>query len=101
MNRRQALQTGAASLATPLLAGGHLVHAAGAKTYRVGLIGCGWYGKNDLFRLMQVEPVEVVSLCDPDRHMLEAAAKMVAQRQKSRKTPQVYGDYRKMLEKKG
>ena len=33
---------------------------------RVGLIGCGWYGKCDLFRLIQVAPVEVVSLCDVD-----------------------------------
>jgi predicted dehydrogenase len=97
MNRREALHAGVASLATPLLAGHPLAHGAGAKTYRVGVIGCGWYGKSDLFRLMQVAPVEVVSLCDPDRHMLEAAGRMVAQRQASRKTPQLHGDYRKML----
>jgi hypothetical protein len=30
---------------------------------RVGLIGTGWYGKVDLLRLIQVAPVEVVSLC--------------------------------------
>ena len=33
---------------------------------RVGLIGSGWYGKTDLFHLMQVTPVEVVGLCDVD-----------------------------------
>ena len=33
---------------------------------RVGLIGSGWYGKGDLLRLIQVAPVEVVSLCDVD-----------------------------------
>jgi len=33
---------------------------------RVGLIGTGWYGKCDLFRLIQVAPVEVVALCDVD-----------------------------------
>jgi len=60
MNRREALQTGAAGLATSLLAGYHVLHAAEAKPYRVGLIGCGWYGKSDLFRLIQVAPVEVV-----------------------------------------
>jgi len=46
--------------------GGYVAHAAEQKTYRVGLIGCGWYGKSDLWRLIQVSPVEVVSLCDVD-----------------------------------
>jgi predicted dehydrogenase len=63
----------------------------------VGLIGAGWYGKNDLFRLMQVAPVEVVSLCDVDKHMLAGAAEMVSQRQISKKSPRTYGDYRQML----
>ena len=71
--------------------------AAPDKVYRVGLIGTGWYGKSDLFRLIQVSPVEVVALCDVDRHQLENAAAMVAQRQRSRATPKLYGDYRKML----
>jgi predicted dehydrogenase len=66
----------------------------------VGLIGTGWYGKIDLIRLMQVEPVEVVSLCDVDRQMLAAAAQMVAGRQASKKKPRTYGDYRQMLQEK-
>ena len=70
------------------------------KTKRVGLIGCGWYGKNDLFRLIQVAPVEVVSLCDPDKKQLEKAADITAQRQKSKKRPRLYGDYREMLKEK-
>ena len=70
------------------------------KTRRVGLIGCGWYGKIDLFRLIQVAPVEVVSLCDVDKHMLAEAASMVATRQASRKTPRTYSDYREMLKEK-
>jgi predicted dehydrogenase len=100
MNRREALQTGIASVAVPLLAGYHVAGAEEKKGYRVGLIGCGWYGKSDLFRLIQVAPVDVVSLCDPDRHMVDGAAKMVAERQKSRKMPRTYSDYRKMLEEK-
>jgi hypothetical protein len=28
--------------------GGYVPYAAEQKTYRVGLIGTGWYGKNDL-----------------------------------------------------
>ena len=67
------------------------------KTYRVGLIGCGWYGKTDLFRLLQIAPVEVVSLCDVDRKMLENAAQRVAPKQISRRTPRLYADYREML----
>jgi len=64
------------------------------------MIGCGWYGKADLFRLMQVAPVEVVSLCDVDRDMLNQAADMVAARQQSKKRPRVYSDYRQMLKEK-
>jgi predicted dehydrogenase len=67
------------------------------KPLRVGLIGTGWYGKSDLFRLIQVTPVEVVALCDVDKKLLQGAAAMVAQRQQSKKTPKQYGDYRKML----
>jgi predicted dehydrogenase len=100
MNRRDALKTGAAGLATTLLGDYHVAHAADAKTRRVGLIGCGWYGKSDLFRLIQVAPVEVVSLCDPDRHMLDGAAQMVAQRQKSKQLPRKYTDYRQLLREK-
>src|ERR671910_358168 len=67
---------------------------------RVGLIGSGWYGKCDLFRLLQVAPVEVVSLCDVDKRMLAEAAEMVSQRQQSKKTPRTYSDYRAMLKEK-
>jgi len=68
-----------------------------AKTYRVALIGTGWYGKSDLFRLIQVSPVDVIALCDVDKNMLTEAAALVGKRQKSGKIPRQYGDYRKML----
>ncbi len=98
MNRRHLLQSGAAALALS----GTSAYAADLadKKLRVGLIGCGWYGKCDLFRLIQVAPVEVVSLCDVDREMLAEAAEMVAGRQASRKKPRTYGDYREMLREK-
>jgi predicted dehydrogenase len=67
---------------------------------RVGLIGTGWYGKTDLLRLIQVAPVEVVSLCDVDRRMLDDAAEQVAARQVSKKKPRTYTDYREMLKAK-
>ena len=67
---------------------------------RVGLIGSGWYGKADLLRLIQVAPVEVVSLCDVDSKMVADAAALVATRQASKKTPRTFSDYRKMLAEK-
>ena len=64
---------------------------------KVAVIGSGWYGKVDLFRLIQVEPVDVVALCDVDSRSLKAAAELTAQRQKSGKEPRAYADYREML----
>src|SRR3954468_370927 len=98
MNRRQFLRSGTAFLAASSLPS-YAVDFADQKK-RVGLIGCGWYGKCDLFRLIQVEPVEVVSLCDVDKTMLANAAEMVASRQGSKKAPRTYGDYREMLKEK-
>jgi predicted dehydrogenase len=99
MTRREFLQAGTAGLALSGL-GGYVAGAADQKPKRVGLIGTGWYGKADLFRLIQVAPVEVVSLCDVDKRMLADAAAMVATRQASHKTPRTYGDYRDMLKEK-
>ncbi len=67
---------------------------------RVGLIGAGWYGKTDLLRLVQVAPVDVVSICDVDKKMLADAAALVATRQASKKTPRTYSDYREMLKER-
>ncbi len=98
MNRRKFIQASAAGLALSTL-GGYTAEFADQKK-RVGLIGCGWYGKADLFRLIQVAPVEVVSLCDVDKRMLSDTADMVATRQASKKKPRTYGDYREMLKEK-
>src|SRR2546426_7217916 len=98
MNRRKFLKLGAAGLALSTFAG-YAAEFADQKK-RVGLIGCGWYGKCDLFRLIQVAPVEVVSLCDVDKRMLAEAAEMVAARQASKKKPRTYGDYRELLKEK-
>jgi len=109
VNRRHFLQAGVAGLAAAAASRPHFGADIAAdiaddiaddKPRRVGLIGCGWYGKCDLLRLVQVAPVEVVSLCDVDRKMLAEAASLVASRQKSGKTPRAYGDYREMLAEK-
>lgn len=97
INRRRFLQGATASLALTTFGAYGLDIINPQKPLRVALIGTGWYGKSDLFRLIQVAPVEVVALCDVDRNMLNAAAALVKQRQKSGKTPKLYGDYRKLL----
>ena len=99
LNRRSFLKASAlATLASSL--GGFTALGAEPKPLRVGLIGTGWYGKSDLWRLLQVAPVEVVSLCDPDQRMLAGAADLAAQRQASKKKPRTYSDYRAMLKEK-
>ncbi|NQT02272.1 MAG: Gfo/Idh/MocA family oxidoreductase [Planctomycetes bacterium] len=98
MDRRDFLKAGAAGLALSTV-GGYATGFAGQRSRRVGLIGCGWYGKSALFRLLQVAPVEVVSLCDVDSKMLAEAAAMVAARQRSKRKPRTYGDYREMLKR--
>jgi predicted dehydrogenase len=100
MNRREFLQASSA-VGLAFSIGGKFASACeGAEAKRVGLIGSGWYGKADLLRLIQVAPVEVVSLCDVDKKMLAEAADLVAQRQASKKTPRTYADYREMLKEK-
>ena len=95
MNRRSFLTTAAAGIAATALRADDP-----KKSPRVGLIGCGWYGKCDLLRLIQVAPVEVISLCDVDSKMLAEAAELVSQRQISRQKPRLFGDYREMLKEK-
>ncbi len=97
INRRNFLKGATASLALSSF-GAHgleLIHPQ--KRIRAALIGTGWYGKSDLFRLIQVAPIEVVALCDVDKNVLKKAGDLVSKRQMSGKIPQLYGDYRKLL----
>jgi predicted dehydrogenase len=97
INRRRFMKGAAASLALASLGADamDIIHPLQAR--RVGLIGSGWYGKSDLFRLIQVTQADVVALCDVDKNMLNSAAELVKQRTKSNKPPKLYADYRKML----
>lgn len=92
--RRTATAASMAAIATKAYA------APASKPRRVGLIGCGWYGKCDLLQLMNIEPVEVVSLCDVDSAMLSEAADLFASRQASKKRPRTYANYKDMLAEK-
>src|ERR1700676_2858564 len=95
MTRRDLLKAGLA-----LGAAGSAIAFADDKVRRVGLIGCGWDGKSDLLRMVQVSPIEVVSLCDVDSKMLSDAADLVSTRQASKKKPRTFSDYREMLRQK-
>jgi predicted dehydrogenase len=102
ISRRRFLQSASAfaSLAVLPSFGADALDLFNGKPKRVGLIGAGWYGKSDLWRLIQVAPVEVVSICDVDKRMLAGAVEMASQRQKSGKKPRTYTDYREMLKEK-
>ncbi len=99
VHRRRFLQSAAAGLALSTL-GAYGADLVNRKPRRVGLIGAGWYGKSDLWRLIQVAPVEVVSIAEPDQNLLAGAVDMAAERQASKKKPRAYGDHRKMLAEK-
>jgi predicted dehydrogenase len=100
LSRRQFLRrTSTAALALSTLTYVPTTFAA-EKAKRVGLIGAGWYGKSDLWRLVQVSPIDIVSICDTDTHMLEGAVKIASERQVSKKRPRTYRDYREMLKEK-
>jgi predicted dehydrogenase len=98
ISRRRFLQNSAATLAISTL-GADALDVTG-KPRRVALIGCGWYGKSDLWRLVQVANVEIVGLCDPDKNMLAEAVGIAEQRQRSKKAPPVFADYRELLKEK-
>ena len=98
MNRRKFIQAGPAGLALSHIGG--RAWASGMETKRVGLIGCGWYGKCDLFRLIQVAPVEVVSLCDVDKKMLAEAAEHRRPPASLEEDSAHLRDYREMLKEK-
>src|SRR5437879_1154931 len=100
MNRRQFLKTASTAALAFSAASYAPTTFAAEKTRRIGLIGAGWYGKSDLWRLVQVTPAEIVSICDPDKHMLAEAVEIACQRQKSRGKPRTYNDYREMLKEK-
>jgi predicted dehydrogenase len=97
VNRRNFIKGASATLALSTLGASAFPIFNLAKTYRVALIGAGWYGKSDLFKLIQVANVEVVALCDVDKNMLTTAGELVSKRQKSGAVPKLYGDYRKLL----
>ena len=97
MNRREFIGSSAAIIAASRLSRYETLASQIGAGKRVGVIGPGWYGKTDLLRLVQVSPVNVVSMCDVDSRMLNEAADLVATRQVSKRRPRLYSDWRKLL----
>jgi predicted dehydrogenase len=99
MLRRDFLKTTGAALAFSAMPA--YAHQFADVKKRVALIGTGWYGKSDLFRLLQVAPnVDVVSLCDADSNLLNECADMCAERQASKKRPRTFKHYQELLDQK-
>jgi predicted dehydrogenase len=96
INRRSFLQSTSTAFAASIL-GAYGQDLVNRKPRRVGLIGAGWYGKSDLWRLAQVAPIDIVAISDPDKNMLAGAVEIAKQRQKSGAAPRTFGDYREML----
>ncbi|MFT7435410.1 MAG: hypothetical protein ACI8UX_001204, partial [Psychromonas sp.] len=97
LNRRDFIKGSAATLALSSLGANAMIPTKNNGQYNVALIGTGWYGTSDLLRLIQVANVEVLALCDADSEQLDKAAVRVAERQKSKKVPKKYRDYKKLL----
>ena len=61
INRRNFLKGASATLALSALGLRGLDLINPLKTHRVALIGTGWYGKSDLFRLIVAQQAEVAN----------------------------------------
>lgn len=94
MNRRTFVSTLAAASALSATSNS-LLGANPPKIPRVGLIGCGWFGGENITALHRYADIEIVSLCDVNQKALEATFKKVKSLQNSE--PKTYSDYRKML----
>src|SRR5664279_2442272 len=93
MDRRNFLITTAAATAAS-----NTVFGSPSDTIRVATIGLRGRGKDHIKEITGQPNVELVALCDIDQKVLDAAAKNVETI--TGKKPQVYRDYRKLLEDK-
>ncbi len=64
----------------------------------IGLIGCRSMGWTDLLNAINVPGVECVALCDIDKNILDSRAAELTKNKGTK--PELYGDYRKLLERK-
>ena len=69
--------------------------AESARTVKLGLIGCGWYGLVDVEAAFKVGGVEVLALCDVDSAQLEAGAVKIEKLQGRR--PKTFKHHEELL----
>jgi predicted dehydrogenase len=93
MNRRIFIQS---SLAAGAALGTARLARAQNKTYRIALIGSGWWGMN-ILREGLAAGGKAVALCDADSNLLTAGAAEVEKL--SGQKPNVYKDFRELLDK--
>ena len=99
ITRRDFLKTtAAAAVVLPTMGAGALGKVSANDKINVALIGCKNMGWGDLTDLLQNSEIECVALCDIDQTILEdKKAELVKM---GRKAPVLYGDYRKLLDRK-
>jgi predicted dehydrogenase len=64
----------------------------------LGLIGCGNMGRANMRNLLELPGTEVAAVCDVDAHHAQEAVADVLKRQS--RTPEVYKDFRHLLDRK-
>lgn len=100
LSRRNFIKSGtllaAGAVASPLLQASPSQVAA-SDTVRVALIGCRNMGWANLTDFLAHKEVKCVALCDVDRKQLEARAEELQSKYQMR--PDLYGDYRKILDR--
>ncbi|MEM1120746.1 MAG: Gfo/Idh/MocA family oxidoreductase [Bacteroidota bacterium] len=92
MNRRTFVKNSSLSLsALPLLPALHHF-----KTYKIALIGCGWWGMNILREAIAYDDCKIKALCDVDVKALLAAKAEVQKLTNDR--PEIYEDFQDLLD---
>lgn len=102
--RRELLQRASALAVAGTLPAGVMAALAPKRTVQAndkivfGLIGCGGMGASNMRTFMNHPEVEIAALCDVDENRIPGDFKAVSD--KYGKKPEIYRDYRKMLERK-
>jgi predicted dehydrogenase len=97
--RRDFLKTtAAAAVVLPTIGANAFGHVSANDTINIGLIGCKNMGWGDLTDMLLLPETQCVALCDIDKTILNGKADELVKM--GRKKPDLYGDYRKLLERK-
>lgn len=98
-NRREFIKQSGAAALSMLTLPSFARKVAPSDKLRVAHVGLGGMGTNHLKWFANLPEVEIAALCDVDETHLSAAQKVLAGIQPNAK-PDLYGDFRKMLERK-